>query len=176
MTSSEIYSAFMLDHVAGNLSPAMHLAADIHRLMSSHGEDASTLWEAVRMALMEKDSLETYLSSQNRQIALALDVIHSDFDRIRWRRGLSGVLYAKGAVKHGQLMRLRPNQSAYSHGHSKLEATVVLEGALDDGIGRYYPGDILLAEPGIKHKPASYGNNACTCFVARTPKPFWRFT
>lgn len=176
MTSPDTYSAFMLDHVSGSLSPAMHLAADIHRLMSSKGDDANTLWETVRSALIAKDNLGSCPSRHDRQITLALDVIHTDYEQVKWRRGLSGVQYAKGIIKHGQLMRLRPHQSTFSHDHSTLEATVVLEGTLEDGFGRYDEGDILLAEPGLRHKPASYGNHGCTCFVARTTKPFWRFT
>ena len=176
MTSPDTYAAFMLDHTAGNLTPAMNLAASIHRLMSSEGDEAATLWESVRKALVSEGDHRTENHETEPHVTTALNIIHTDYSDVNWRRGLSGVHYAKSPIKNGQLMRLKPGQSVFSHGHSRLEATVVLEGTLDDGLGVYEVGDILLAEPGLQHKPSAGGNQSCTCFVARSPKPFWRLT
>lgn len=179
MPASETYEAFMLDYAAGNLSRSMQVAASIHRLMSSRGEEAATLWECVSTALMDaQPATRTSGPEQgaDRALSLALDLIHLDYSEIEWKRGLSGVKFAKSPNSAGQLMRLEPGQGVLSHGHSALEATVVLEGVLDDGNGIYGQGDILLAERGLKHRPSAYGARACTCYVARSPKPFWRLT
>ena len=53
MTSSDTYHAFMLDHSAGQLTPGMQLAADIHRLMSSTGEEVAALWATVKSVLRD---------------------------------------------------------------------------------------------------------------------------
>ena len=179
MTAEDTYQAFMLDHAAGTLPDNLHLAGDVHRLMSSEGEKAAELWEAVRYVLLGDESAPPPYEKRGRQdrsLARALKIIQTDFDTVKWRRGLSGAHYAKCANHGGQLMHLDPGQKVYAHGHSALEATVILEGGLEDGIGVYRRGDILLAEPGLRHRPATHGNQACTCFVARAPKSFWRFT
>ena len=166
----------MMDYAAGTLAPAMMLAANLHRLMSSRGDEAALLWESVRNVLASHHDIKVGSENDDSTISEALEIIHTDYSGLQWRRGLSGVKYAKAPSRAGQLMRLEPGQDVFSHGHSALEATVVLEGALNDGLGSYQQGDILLAEPGLKHKPAAQGNDACTCFVARSPKPFWRLT
>lgn len=176
MATQDTYYAFMLDYAADNLSPSMLVAASIHRLISSRGNETALLWERVSSVLNAPQTADRYSAPDDRAMAAALDIIHMDYSGIRWRRGLSGVKYAKIPEASGQLMRLEPGQNVFSHGHSSLEATVVLEGALDDGLGAYQHGDLLLAEPGMKHRPSASGNMACTCFVARSPKPFWRLT
>lgn len=176
MTASDTYSAFMLDHAAGNLSDGLHLAADIHRLMSSEGEAAAELWETVREVMSADQGNNSQPELPRSQVESALNIIHTDYSAVKWRRGVSGVRYSNCAGRVGQLMHLKPGQHVFAHGHSALEATVVLEGELADGHGCYKPGEILLAGPGIKHKPAANGNVACTCYVARSSRPFWRFT
>ena len=176
MTSQDTYHAFMLDYAAGNLTPSLSVAASIHRLMSSRGDEAATLWESVRDVLHKDADCLDRRAPDEQAVSAALDIIHMDYADVRWRRGLSGVKYSNMPSAAGQLMRLEPGQNVFAHGHSALEATVILEGALDDGHGSYQQGDILLAIPGVKHKPAAFGNNACTCYVARSPRPFWRLT
>lgn len=176
MTAQDTYQAFMLDYVAGNLSPALETAAAIHRLMSSTGDEAAELWEITRDVLHEGHAVHRPAHDPRKGIADALDIIQTEYDQISWRRGLSGVRYARPRNGEGQLMHLKPGQCVFSHGHSALEATVVLEGIFEDGIGSYRPGDIVLATPGIKHSPAAARNAACTCFVAKENTAFWRLT
>ena len=73
-------------------------------------------------------------------------------------------------------MRLDPGQAVPAHGHTALEATVVLEGRFSDGHGIYQRGDIVLGRPGMRHQPAAYGEQCCVCYVAKEPTPFWRFS
>ena len=176
MTTQDTYHAFMLDYAAGNLAPSLKVAASIHRLMSSCGDEAATLWESVREVLLEDDANPGQKAQDDAAVSAALDIIHMDYEEVRWRRGLSGVRYSNVSSASGQLMRLEPGQNVFAHGHSALEATVILEGALEDGHGSYQQGDILFAIPGVKHRPAALGQCACTCYVARSPRPFWRLT
>ena len=176
MTAQDTYQAFMLDYVAGNLSPAMETAAAIHRLMSSAGDEAAELWEVTREILNESEKMDVEALDRLRGISDALDIIQTDFDSIAWRKGLTGVHYARPQSGDGQLMHLKPGQSVFAHGHSALEATVVLEGLFADGTGTYHPGDIVLATPGLKHRPSAAGNSACTCYVAKENTAFWRIT
>jgi len=176
MTTQDTYHAFMLDYAAGNLTPSLKVAANIHRLMSSRGDETALLWESVREVLRDDAALVVRPESDDSSVSVALEIIHMDYADVRWRRGMSGVRYSNVSTADGQLMRLEPGQNVFAHGHSALEATVVLEGALEDGHGSFQQGDILLATPGIKHRPAALGDRACTCYVARSPRPFWRLT
>lgn len=170
----------MLDHAAGTLPESLHLAGDIHRLISCEGDEVAQIWASVRNVVLEgiEGAPPPALGIETRRAshALALEIIETDYEQINWRRGLSGVHYARCSVESGQLMCLAAGQNVYAHGHSAREATVVLDGALEDSTGVYKRGDIMIAEPGARHRPATYGDRACTCFVARAPRPFWRFT
>ncbi len=176
MIHSNSYSAFMLDHASGTLENGLHLAAEIHQLMSCEGDEAGEIWEIVRKVILEEGSRDLHGCKDSSQIKVALEIIQTDYAGIIWRKGLSGVRYSNCAGTAGQLMHLEPGQHVFSHGHSALEATVVLDGELEDGLGTYGPGDIALAEPGVRHRPAAAGGKACTCYVARSKRRFWRFT
>lgn len=174
MNTPETYQAFMLDYASGNLSASMSLAATIHRLMSSKGDETAQIWETVRTTLSGNapDRREAF----ERMEEVAADIIHTDYDAVDWRRSLSGARVSKLSNSSGSLMRLEPGDRVFAHGHSTLEAMIALEGALEDGRGCFDAGDLVLAEPGLRHRPAAAGNTSCTCFVARADTPFWRFT
>ena len=175
MFDAEIYDAFMLDHAAGTLPPALQLAGDLHQVMSPEGAQAAAVWASVRSALAADADAnpDSLLSSR---LPEALEIARSDFSDITWKRGLSGAQYAKGKLRHEQFLRLFPGESTLGHGHSTLEATVVLTGRFEDGHGVYAPGDIVFGVPGVSHKPAAYGDEPCICFVGRKVRPIWRFT
>jgi uncharacterized RmlC-like cupin family protein len=175
MTDPATYQSFMLDHVAGNLGQGMHVAATIHTLMSREGKEARQVWQSVKVALaadanaINPDRTPDFLEK-------ALQIIETDYDDVKWRRGLSGLKYAKVSDAGGKLMRLHPGDRVFEHTHSALEAMVVLEGCLKDGRGHYEAGELVLATPSVRHRPEAAGNAACTCFVAQSDIPFWRFT
>ena len=174
MNDPETYQTFMLDYATGNLSLSMSIAATIHRLMSSEGDDTARVWETVREILGKAGT--DYREAIDRLEDVATDIIQTDYDAINWRRGLSGARTAKLDKESGSLMRLEPGDRVFAHGHSTLEAMIVLDGSLRDGRGTFDAGDLVLATSGIRHRPEAAGNKACTCFVARADTPFWRFT
>ena len=171
---SDAYQAFLLDHVAGNLSQEMALAAELHVLLSPEARQAVKTWSCAREAL--RGDRGNLADTSPEYLPEALELALADFDTVPWKRGLSGVHYAKRGKNAGRLMRLDPGQVAPEHSHSVMEATVVLEGEFEDGHGVYKRGDLVLGRPGIKHRPAAHGNQTCICFVGQEPLPFWRMT
>lgn len=169
--NTDAYHAFMLDHASGALDRELTLAAELHLLLSEDGRDVSETWDIVR---------DHFLPGSHRrgeqQIPEALELARADFATVPWRRGLSGVHYAKRGPGRGQLMRLDPGQTAPEHGHSAREATLVLKGEFSDGAGHYKRGDLVVADKGSRHRPAAYGQEMCICYVARAPRPFWRLS
>ncbi|GAB5454982.1 MAG: hypothetical protein Hens2KO_12110 [Henriciella sp.] len=172
--NSDAYHAFMLDHASGALSNDMALAAELHVLLSETGKMTSSIWQSTR------DSISLWANEarqlEHECLPEALELARGDFETVPWKKGLSGVHYAKRGKGKGKLMRLDPGQSAPEHSHSALEATVVLEGQFEDGHGVYKRGDLVLGRPGVRHRPAAHGDEMCICYVAQDALSFWRLS
>ena len=180
--SETTYHAFMLDHATGTLPPALMVAGDLHVCLSEDGAEAAAIWDAVGGALLEGSQLGENGPTLSRRRPRRMrrpspaSLLSCDLDRLSWRRGLSGVRHARAGVRGGAFMRLEPGQSVPAHGHSALEATVVLRGELRVGERVHRVGDLALGVPGQAHKPEAESDAACICFVGRGAKPFWRLT
>ncbi len=170
---TDAYHSMMLDYASGALSPEMALAAELHILLNRDAETESALWDAVGQSIVGPSMHKT---ADDSLLPEALELACSRFETVPWRKGLSGVHYAKRGKNRGQLMRLDPGQSAPAHGHSAYEATVVLRGRFNDGRGEYRRGDMVVAGPGDHHQPSGTGDEMCVCFVGREPRPFWRLS
>lgn len=180
--TNDIYDAFMLDHAVGALGGGLCVAADLHVRMSRDAEQRSLLWEVVGGALLERDSssLGTRTRLRHRKKPKASDGVHrvlnTDLSNLNWKNSLSGASMAKAGVPESHFMRLEPGRHVPAHSHSALEATVVLQGALEVDGDVFEVGGLAIGEPGETHKPAAYGDEPCICFVARGERPFWRLT
>ncbi len=177
MVSSDLYSAFMMDHAAGALPPALRLAGDLHERLSGEGAEVAADWAVVGGALLEGFcDAERRLAKPARAAApaavTASDILGADLDKVRWRKSLFGVAYAPAGLPGGRFVRLEDNQSAPAHGHGCLEAMVVLEGRFEDGRGRYELGDLALTDNGVQHAPRAVGGR-CICYVGRAGSRFW---
>jgi len=178
----EIYDAFMLDHAVGALNAGLRVAADLHVRLSDEGADKALFWDVVGGALLERDSssLSAVKPPRRRRKpvlrASADTILNTDLDRLKWKSGLSGACHARTGLPHSHFMRLEPGKTVPAHSHSAMEATVVLQGALDVDGEIFNVGEIALGAPGETHKPAAAGNTQCVCFVARGERPFWRLT
>jgi mannose-6-phosphate isomerase-like protein (cupin superfamily) len=170
----------MLDHAAGNLAPAFALAGDMHVLLHTEGRKDALLWTVIGGALLEGGALDGQTAaiarpasdvSRSPRLAgeRAAELIACDKARLKWRRGLSGMTYAPTRTPHAKFMKLKPGQSAPLHGHSGLEATVVVHGRFSDGHGEYSRGDLVFGKPGTRHRPRAEGNEVCICLVAQAP-------
>ncbi|MEO0465770.1 MAG: cupin domain-containing protein [Pseudomonadota bacterium] len=181
MSSSESYTAFMMDKACGSLSPGLDLAADIHVAMNVDGYRCAMEWNVIGGALFELEPRTAMTTTRRRPRMPAThlnvdEILSTDFETLNWRSSFGGVGVARTGVANTHFMQLGPDQKTPAHGHSALEATVVLEGALDVNGIVYERGDLALGVPGDRHQPAAHGTERCICFVAQDKKPFWRFT
>jgi predicted ChrR family anti-sigma factor len=180
LKTQESYASFMMDHAAGNLAGGLALAGDLHALMSPAGADAALIWSAVGGALLENppaaatDATGGRKRSRNapRQKKTAQELLAMSQGPLNWKRGVSGVSYAHTGTPGAKFMKLEPGKTAPTHGHGSMEATVVLQGQFSDGTNVYERGDLVLGEPGARHKPGAVGDETCVCFVAETSNAF----
>ncbi|MCI4643717.1 MAG: cupin domain-containing protein [Hyphomonadaceae bacterium] len=182
--SSDIYDAFMLDHAAGALPAGLHLAADLHVALSATGAEAATIWDMIGGALLEHDEAVTVdkssLGGPRKRSASpdirVRDILDTDLGRLRWRPTLTRAYLAPTGVRGANYMRLDAGKFIPRHGHSVMEATVVLSGQLQVQGTIFDVGDLMLGVPGQDHRPGAYGDEPCVCVVAHEDKPFWRFS
>jgi putative transcriptional regulator len=69
------------------------------------------------------------------------------------RSGVDQVVVAEGAFGEARFLRCRAGRPMRMHGHSGLEAILVLEGVYADQDGRYGVGDIVVADECSIHRP-----------------------
>lgn len=177
---TESYTSFMMDHAAGNHVGALEIAGDMHMLLNPAGAETAWLWSVVGGAMLEQQPEPTQTSPRkalprksSRVAESARELLEMADLSLKWKRGISGISYATTGTSGAKFMKLQPGQSAPAHGHGGLEATVVLAGQFTDGHGVYTRGDLVLGEPGKRHKPAAVGDETCICFVAETSNPLW---
>ncbi|NCT67937.1 MAG: transcriptional regulator [Rhodanobacteraceae bacterium] len=88
---------------------------------------------------------------------------------LRWRMIAPGVhrILADG-VTGGTLMLLRiaPGRRVPMHGHAANELTLVLQGAYDDALGHFAPGDVADLDDEIEHQPVTAPGVPCICAAA----------
>lgn len=110
--------------------------------------------------------------------------------RLRWKRIAPGVqrIRANG-ISGGDLMLLRiaPGSKLPLHSHGGNELTVILDGAYDDMLGHFGPGDVADLDGEIQHQPVTSPGVPCICvaatdaplvfsgWVARTLQPLFGF-
>ncbi len=98
--------------------------------------------------------------------------------RLKWSRrpgGMSEIRLGKvsGDGVEARLVKLKPGGGVPRHDHSGEELTLVLSGAFRDESGRYQPGDVCEAGPGVDHHPRVEGDDDCVCLIVR--RGAWRF-
>ena len=92
---------------------------------------------------------------------------------LRWRRVAPGVhrIQARG-ISGGDLMLLRiaPGSKLPLHSHGGNELTMILDGAYDDMLGHFGPGDVADLDGETQHQPVTSPGVPCIC-VAATDAP-----
>jgi putative transcriptional regulator len=176
------YPAFMLDYASGALSRAETLAAALHCALSPRGARSVRLFEAMGGRFLEDaDAGEGASIPPEASFARAPERGRRDLSQFlerdllaqKWRRSLFGVLTLDVGEPGVTLMRLDPGGRAPSHGHSRRDVTVVLQGTYADEFGVYQRGDIAFAEPGVRHQPRAVGDQPCICLIAEEPSRGW---
>lgn len=93
--------------------------------------------------------------------------------RLRWKRIAPGVQRIRAdGISGGNLMLLRiaPGSTLPLHTHGSSELTLILEGAYDDVLGHFGPGDVADLDDEIRHQPVTSAGVPCVC-VAATDAP-----
>ncbi|WP_299770908.1 ChrR family anti-sigma-E factor [uncultured Pseudoteredinibacter sp.] len=65
-----------------------------------------------------------------------------------------------------KLLRIAPGRNLPMHSHQGSELTMVLQGAFQDELGCFRPGDVADLDHEVEHQPITIGNEACICLVA----------
>ncbi len=92
---------------------------------------------------------------------------------LRWRRVAPGVQRILASdVSGGDLMLLRiaPGSKLPLHSHGGSELTLILDGAYDDMLGHFGPGDVADLDGETLHQPVTSPGVPCIC-VAATDAP-----
>ncbi|KZC21408.1 MULTISPECIES: ChrR family anti-sigma-E factor [Rhodanobacter] len=92
---------------------------------------------------------------------------------LRWKRVAPGVQRIRASgIGGGNLMLLRiaPGSKLPLHSHGGSELTMILDGAYDDMLGHFGPGDVADLDGQINHQPVTSPGVPCIC-VAATDAP-----
>lgn len=92
---------------------------------------------------------------------------------LRWRWVAPGVHRIRAAdVSDGDLMLLKiaPGSKLPLHSHGGSELTMILDGAYDDLLGHFGPGDVADLDEDTWHQPVTSPGIPCVC-VAATDAP-----
>lgn len=95
------------------------------------------------------------------------------YSHLRWRVIGPGVHVIRATqVRDSDLILLRSaaGRSIPMHTHGKNELTLILQGAYDDGLGHFAPGDVADLDCDIAHQPVTAPGVPCIC-VAATDAP-----
>ncbi|MEO5565298.1 MAG: ChrR family anti-sigma-E factor [Luteimonas sp.] len=88
---------------------------------------------------------------------------------LRWRWVAPGVhrILAKG-ISGGELMLLRiaPGSRLPLHSHQGNELTLILDGAYQDMLGHFGPGDVADLDGQVQHQPVTAAGVPCICVAA----------
>lgn len=95
------------------------------------------------------------------------------YSGLRWRTIGPGVHHIRSRnVDDGHLMLLRiaPGRCVPMHTHGGNELTMILQGAYDDSLGHFAPGDVADLDSDVEHQPVTSPGVPCVC-VAATDLP-----
>lgn len=88
---------------------------------------------------------------------------------LRWRWMAPGVHMVRAARGSGDtliLLKIAPGKSMPMHSHQGTELTQILQGAYDDALGHYAPGDVADLDNEIQHQPITAPSVPCVCVAA----------
>lgn len=94
--------------------------------------------------------------------------IGMEIEQVPWRTKMPGFKeYDLGEVDgcHVSMFWIRPGRAVPAHTHGGCEISLVLQGAFSDGLGRYGPGDISVADDDVDHRPVAETDCPCIGFA-----------
>ena len=96
-----------------------------------------------------------------------------ELDELAWQTVASGIeqsIIAEGSFGVASLLRCRPGKRLRMHGHTGLEAILVITGSFTDQQGRHQAGDIAVADESCIHQPVVAGDSELICFMVSEDK------
>ena len=143
-----------------DLAPADLSHGSFDRLLSRLDDDAEPI--SVRPARPRRDPAKPEVPAPLRAY------VQGRIADLPWKH-YGGVSEAKLALDESvyrtRLIVLRAGKAVPKHTHEGQEITVVLEGAFNDGIGRYARGDIAIADGHVDHQPVADAGEDCLCLT-----------
>lgn len=95
------------------------------------------------------------------------------YSGLRWRTIGPGVRHIRARNvedSHLMLLSIAPGRSVPMHSHGGNELTMILQGAYDDSLGHFAPGDVADLDCDVEHQPVTSPGVPCIC-VAATDLP-----
>lgn len=96
-----------------------------------------------------------------------------ELSQLAWQTVTSGIeqaIIAEGDFGVASLLRCRAGKRLRMHGHTGLEAILVIKGALTDQQGRYQAGDMAVADESCIHQPVVDCAGELICFMVSEDK------
>lgn len=91
-----------------------------------------------------------------------------DLSQLTWRlitAGIEQAVIAEGAFGEASFLRCRSGRRFRVHGHTGIEAILVLQGGFSDEHGRYGRGDVVVCDEACIHQPIIDNNDdGLICF------------
>jgi len=159
--------ATLVSHAAGALSAAMAAVAATHLEGCAH----------CRLARLQQPlpaaAAEPAPAPMHRPAELLPRALHPYFGRtwkaLRWRWVAPGVHLVRAAAGSGDtlvMLKIAPGKSIPLHSHHGSELTQILQGAYDDELGHFGPGDMADLDSDIEHRPITSPGVPCVCVAA----------
>lgn len=91
------------------------------------------------------------------------------YSQLRWRWVGPGMHCIKAPEARGGkliMLKIAPGRSLPVHSHGGSELTQILQGAYDDALGHFAPGDMADLDGSTLHQPVTSPGVACVCVAA----------
>lgn len=96
------------------------------------------------------------------------DVVGASLEELDWSFRIPGLHeYTMSGFEQEtvSLLRARPGTQMLAHTHKGDEATLILQGAMQDGDHVYRAGDVAQADHSHDHRPSIVGDETCYCLI-----------
>lgn len=91
------------------------------------------------------------------------------YSGLRWRwvgPGMHCIRAPKASGGNLIMLKIAPGRSLPVHSHGGSELTQILQGAYDDALGHFAPGDMADLDGSTRHQPVTCPGIACVCVAA----------
>ncbi|AUZ54069.1 MULTISPECIES: ChrR family anti-sigma-E factor [Stenotrophomonas] len=156
------------EHVGGALLLQQQPAVASAREAQLRGDILARLQQPLPAAAAEPAP-----APMHRPAELLPRALHPYFGRtwkaLRWRWVAPGVHLVRAAAGSGDtlvMLKIAPGKSIPLHSHHGSELTQILQGAYDDELGHFGPGDMADLDSDIEHRPITSPGVPCVCVAA----------